>query len=94
MATHASHAVQIVMQGDRPDPLSRHWPDRRKPGQNRRCQVERAPRLRLRYVEGFDDYGQLPSFIELLGERGYSSEDIAKILGGNYLRVFRQVWGS
>lgn len=56
--------------------------------------IERAPRSRLRYVEGFDDYGQLPTVIERLQARGYSGDDVAKILGGNYLRVFRQVWGE
>jgi membrane dipeptidase len=48
----------------------------------------------LRYVEGFDDYGQLPGVIERLKERGYSEDDVAKVLGGNYLRVFRSVWGG
>jgi membrane dipeptidase len=56
--------------------------------------IEKAPRSRLRYVEGFDDYGQLPGVIERLKERGYSEDDVAKVLGGNYLRVFRSVWGG
>ncbi len=56
--------------------------------------IEKAPRSRLRYVEGFDDYGQLPDVVKLMKGRGYSEEDVAKILGGNYLRVFRQVWGG
>ncbi len=30
---------------------------------------------------------------ELLS-RGYRKEDVAKILGGNFLRLFRQVWGE
>ena len=30
---------------------------------------------------------------ELLG-RGYSQEDVTKVLGGNWLRLFRQVWGE
>lgn len=72
----------------------RGLPSKRLVGGGYADHIERAPRSRLRYVEGFDDYGQLPNFIELLGGRGYSTEDIAKILGGNYLRVFRQVWGS
>jgi membrane dipeptidase len=33
----------------------------------------------------------LPKITQALLDRGYSSEDIKKILGGNILRVFRQV---
>jgi len=56
--------------------------------------VEVAPRSRLRYVEGFDDYGQLPSVAEALLARGYGEEGVRKVLGENYLRVFRDVWGA
>jgi microsomal dipeptidase-like Zn-dependent dipeptidase len=27
-------------------------------------------------------------------ERGYSDDTITKVLGGNYLRIFEQTWGS
>ena len=30
-------------------------------------------------------------FLKQLVERGYAEEDIRKILGGNFMRVFRQV---
>lgn len=56
--------------------------------------VEVAPRSRLFYVEGFDDYGDLPNFIDALEDRGFSSGEIDGILGGNFLRVFREVWGN
>ena len=56
--------------------------------------IENAPRSRLRYVEGFDDYGQLPAVVARMGERGFSDDDIAKVLGGNWLRVFERVWRS
>jgi microsomal dipeptidase-like Zn-dependent dipeptidase len=29
-----------------------------------------------------------------LMRRGYSSDDVAKILGGNWMRVFGQAWNS
>ena len=54
--------------------------------------VEVSPRSRLRYVEGFDDYGQLPAVEEALAARGYGDQDIDKVLGENYLRVFERVW--
>lgn len=56
--------------------------------------VEASPRSKLRYVEGFDDYSQLLNVVDGLGRRGYNQEEIMKVLGGNYLRVFRQVWGA
>jgi membrane dipeptidase len=46
------------------------------------------------YVEGFgraDDYPALPA---ALRRRGFTEADIAKVLGGNFLRVFTEVWGD
>lgn len=54
--------------------------------------IEASPRSRLRYVEGFDDYGRLPGVVEAMTRRGFARDDIDKVLGGNLLRVFRQVW--
>jgi len=56
--------------------------------------IESSPRSRLRYVEGFDDYGQIAAVAEALQARGYSEADVKKILGENFLRVFRAVWGG
>ncbi len=56
--------------------------------------VEISSRSRLRYVQGFDDYGQIVSVADLLTKRGFSKDDVRKILGENFLRVFRQVWGG
>jgi membrane dipeptidase len=41
--------------------------------------------------QGMDSAGDLPKITQALLDRGYSAEDIRKILGGNILRVFRQV---
>ena len=35
---------------------------------------------------------QLPKFTEILLARGYCEADVRGILGGNWLRVARQVW--
>lgn len=40
---------------------------------------------------GLKDVASYPNLVAGLLERGYSEEDIAKILGGNLLRVWRQV---
>ena len=54
--------------------------------------IEPNPRSRLRHVEGFDDYGHLPNVVDAMLARGYGSTGVDKILGGNLLRVFRDVW--
>jgi membrane dipeptidase len=41
--------------------------------------------------QGMDSAADLPKITQGLLDRGYSTEDIKKILGGNLLRVFRQV---
>lgn len=41
---------------------------------------------------GLEDVSKLPNLTAGLQRRGYSTEQIHKILGGNALRVFRTVW--
>ncbi len=41
--------------------------------------------------QGIDSVADLPKITKALMERGYSAEDCRKILGGNLLRVFREV---
>ena len=40
---------------------------------------------------GMEDASKLPSLVKELARRGYSEDDLIKILGGNLLRVMRQV---
>ena len=56
--------------------------------------VEGSPRSRRRYVEGFDDYGQLLDVVAAMEKRGFGADDVAKVLGGNLLRVYGDVWGG
>jgi len=42
---------------------------------------------------GFDDYRDFPNITRGLVSRGYADEQIAGILGGNFLRVFESVCG-
>lgn len=46
-----------------------------------------------RLPEGLEDCSKLPNITGELVSRGYSQDDIKKILGGNFMRVFRQVCG-
>jgi len=41
--------------------------------------------------QGIDSVADLPKITEALVERGYNEPQIHKILGGNLLRVFREV---
>jgi len=41
--------------------------------------------------EGMDSAADLPKITEGLLKRGYTAPQIRKILGGNFMRVFRQV---
>jgi membrane dipeptidase len=42
-------------------------------------------------IVGWNDATETPNVTHELVERGYSEEDIAKLWGGNLLRVWRQV---
>ena len=44
--------------------------------------------------EGLQDCSMVPNITKELVERGYTDEDIHKILGGNFMRVFREVCGG
>jgi membrane dipeptidase len=40
--------------------------------------------------EVWDDYADLPAMVDLFLRRGFSPADTTKLIGGNYVRVFRQ----
>lgn len=46
------------------------------------------------YPDGMGTPCELPNLTARLVERGYKAEDVGKIMGGNWLRVFRAVWGE
>ena len=46
----------------------------------------------LIHPKGMETPDKLPNLAGELLKRGYSDTDITKILGGNWLRLFRQVW--
>jgi membrane dipeptidase len=47
-----------------------------------------------RALADFNSYAQVWNLIDALNGRGYSDEVIADVLGGNFLRVFEEVWGG
>jgi membrane dipeptidase len=44
-------------------------------------------------IEGLETSGDLPLITEAMLDRGFASSDIQKVLGGNFLRVFRELMG-
>jgi len=47
-----------------------------------------------RLTEGYESLAQTPRLIEALRKRGFAADAIDKIMGGNLLRVYREVWGE
>lgn len=48
----------------------------------------------LKLVKEFKDISYLGNVIKGLKERGWSATELDKLLGGNWLRVYKQVWGA
>ncbi len=44
------------------------------------------------YVFGLQSMASMPLITETLVARGYGDDDVLKILGGNFLRLFADVW--
>ncbi|MGE4080198.1 MAG: dipeptidase [Reyranella sp.] len=46
------------------------------------------------FPAGIETPEGLPNLTRRLLERGYAADDVLKIMGGNWVRVFREVWGA
>lgn len=47
----------------------------------------------VEYVEGLENPSEtFPNIVRWLVQHGYSDEDIAKVVGGNIMRVLKEVW--
>jgi membrane dipeptidase len=46
------------------------------------------------FPEGIATPAELPNLTRRLDARGWTRDDIAKVMGGNWVRVFRTVWGE
>ena len=44
------------------------------------------------YPDGLETPDDMPNVALALMQRGYGADDTAKVLGGNWLRLFREVW--
>ena len=45
-------------------------------------------------ANGLEDVSKMPALVEVLLKRGYAESDLKKILGGNHLRLIREVVGA
>ena len=45
------------------------------------------------YVDAFESSDKLPRVTLGLLERGWSSTQVSRVLGENWMRVFRAAWG-
>ena len=43
-------------------------------------------------LAGFEHHTEFPAVVVAMEKHGYSEADIVKVVGGNWLRVFRAVW--
>ena len=46
------------------------------------------------HPQDFEAPDKMPGLASELLSRGYTEADVSKVLGGNWLRLFRRVWGS
>lgn len=46
------------------------------------------------FPKEFEDVSKMHNFTWVLLSRGYSDQEIKKILGGNFLRVYERILGS
>ena len=59
-----------------------------------RLRADAASLLYLPYAEGIRGSADLPNVTEGLLRRGYPEDAVRAILGGNWLRLFEQIWGA
>jgi membrane dipeptidase len=67
-------------------------PDYGKPFAEYGEKVTADPRSPRRNLDGVSDYAEVVGFSAALERRGYSNENVGKILGENYLRVAAEAW--
>jgi membrane dipeptidase len=59
-----------------------------------RFRSQAAELIYLPYAPGIQGSSEMPNVTEGLLRRGYSDDDTRAILGGNWLRLFTEVWGA
>lgn len=52
------------------------------------------PPAEMYMVKGYEKITELPNVTQGLMQRGWTDDEIRKVLGGNWMRVYEQVWGA
>ncbi len=52
------------------------------------------PFPRIEYVDGLENPSEFRNIVRWLVKNGYSDQEIAKVIGGNILRLVKRVWGE
>lgn len=52
------------------------------------------PFPRVEYVDGLENPSEYRNIVRWLVKNGYSDQEIAKVIGGNILRLVKRVWGE
>jgi membrane dipeptidase len=47
-----------------------------------------------KFIQGFESIAEFPNLVAGFKRRGWPQADIDKAMGGNWLRVYQQVWGG
>ncbi|NIJ36367.1 membrane dipeptidase [Sphingopyxis panaciterrae] len=53
-----------------------------------------VPPAEMFMVKGYEKITELPNVTQGLMQRGWTDDEIRKVLGGNWMRVYEQVWGA
>jgi len=51
-----------------------------------------SPMKGWRWIEGAESYAGMPNVVHEMVRRGYTDEEIEKVLGRNLMRVYQNVW--
>ena len=107
VVAHIEHALQVCGEehvgigtdgGTTPiDDLQAYAADLRKEHERRVAQGVAAPGERVDthpFVDDLRGPGQFRKLARLLAARGHSETRIARILGGNFIRYAREIWGA
>ncbi|RJQ07112.1 MAG: hypothetical protein C4551_07215 [Bacillota bacterium] len=88
---HISHVAEVVgvdYVGLGPDIVEDTW----YPLETYRRVFEHVGYWSCLYPDDFETVAQLPNVTAEMLRRGFSEEDVKKVLGGNILRVYERVW--
>jgi membrane dipeptidase len=94
MIKHIDYVVSLIgvdHVGLGPD-LLEEWPKETYDSIWGEGQILGGQKITFDYPKGFESLTNIPDLQQMLLDSGYSKDDVGKILGGNLIRVFRQVW--